>query len=164
MEEASDIQVALTTTEYSFVTQDGDNKMEIDLIIKNIPVLVAESFMYLTELPDELKRRINTAISTKLDVVDINSNLRTVFIGEDSTREETGLVLYQDLKCSPQTDAFFKRWDETGTLIYEYTIIRIDLTGNKIGIIACIRGVRVHNNWVRLEIVDEPNLHITRGV
>jgi len=159
-----DISVALTTTEYSFITEGGDNQMEIDLILQNVPVLVAETSMYFSSIPDDLRKQIHNAISTKVDTVDINSNLRTVFIGEDIEREETGLVLYQDLKQSPRADAFFKRWNEIHTLIYEYTIKSIDISGKENGIIACVRGVRVGSTWIRLEIVDEPNLHIKEEI
>jgi hypothetical protein len=164
MKDFMDISVALTTTEYSFITDGGDNQMEIDLILQNVPVLVAETSMYFSSISDDLKKQIHNAISTKVDTVDINSNLRTVFIGENIEKEETGLVLYQDLKHSPRADAFFKRWDEIHTLLYEYTIKSIDLTGKENGIIACVRGVRAGNTWVRLEIVDEPNIHIKERV
>jgi hypothetical protein len=164
MKKLMDTSVALTTTEYSFITESGDNQREIDLILQNVPVLVAETSVYFSSLPDDLRGHVRNIISTGIDTVDINSNLRTIFIGKDIEREETGLILYQELKHSPMVNAFFKRWDEIHTLLYEYTVRSIDIFGKENGIIACVRGVRVDDSWVILEIINEPSIHIKEEI
>jgi hypothetical protein len=155
-----DAKVALATTEHVLITEGGDNEMEINLILQNTPVLVSETDMYFPEITPDLMSRIHHSLTTGMDVVDINSNLMSVFIGIDPEVEETGMVMYQEFSDNPTIKAFFQRWDETHTLIFEFTLNRVSATRENLGVLACVKGVRVGDKWVRLGIVKEPTIHI----
>lgn len=155
-----DAKVALATTEHVLITEDGDNEMEINLILQNTPVLVSETNMYFPEITPDLMSRIHHSLTTGMDVVDINSNLMSVFIGEDPEKEETGMVIYQEFSDNPTIKDFFRRWDETHTLIFEFTLRRVGANQEDLGVIACSRGIRVGDKWVKLEIIKEPTIHV----
>lgn len=155
-----DAKVALTTTEYALVTEGGNNEQEINLILKNIPIIVVESSLRIPLITDDIREKICQNLSTGVDAIEINSNLRTVFIGSDPEIEETGLVIYQDFKETDRTNAFFQRWDETNSLIFEYTLRRSGILNEDLGVIGCLRGLRVGDHWTKLELTNEPTLHI----
>jgi len=150
-----DAKVALATTEHVLITEGGDNELEINLIIQNTPVIVAETSMYLPEITPELLSRIHYSLTTGIDV-EINSNLMSVFIGVDPEMEETGLVMYQEFSDHPTIKAFFQRWDESHTLFFEFTLRRIGALQEDLGVIACVSGIRKDNIWIKLELLKEP--------
>jgi hypothetical protein len=155
-EPMADLIVALTTTEFVSITEGGDTPTEIDLFTYNIPVCVAEMVMdFPPILPNGYLFRIHSALTSNIDCIDINSNLGTVFIGKDKNEETTGLIVYQDIKNTPPTRAFFKRWDETETLMMQYTIFN---RFNKV--VCCVRGYWAKGSWIKLSVIPEPTIHI----
>lgn len=153
-----ELGIALTTTEFMVITDDGNNSVEIDLMLRNIPVCVCNAELDLPdEIPPESVLNLARAISTGIDVVEINSNLRTIFIGSDIDNEESALVSHQTFSNTPRINEFFKRWDEIQVLMFQFSVKR--RSDNQV--IACIRGARSNNQWQSLQLIDEPTLKIS---
>jgi hypothetical protein len=155
-DEMADLVVALTTTEYTYISEKGNNQLEVDIIIDNLPVCIAELELFIPNISDCYTKHIQKVLLESKSPVFIDEDIRKIFIGENSTFEEKGLLSYTDYDLSPQSTQFFKRWEETETLLFEYTIKRIDHTGKDIGTIACVSGMWSQDTWKRFDIVEKP--------
>ena len=152
MDELADLIVFITTSEFIYITEGGDFDLELDLLNSRIPVCAAEFTMdtplFLTK---EYYQRVYHILTKEVQCVDINSNLRTVFIGKDRNDETTGLVIFNSYNETKHTNAFFDRWDETQALIFEYTM------KNQFGkMIACARGYWLNEAWLKIGIAPNP--------
>ena len=155
-----DLAVALTSTKYALVTEEGDNTLEIEMILQDAPVCVAEMYLEVEDVTEDLVKNISTNISTAIDAVEIDSDLKTVFIGSDPLDETTGLVVYQQVNPGKQALSFFERWEETHTLIFEFCVKRKDKTGKNLGPIASVRGIRVGEVWKDIQTSKEQRYNI----
>lgn len=156
MDPIADLLVSLTTSGYIHMTEDGDPNLEIELFTKDLPVCSA---IHVMDIPPNLPARNLTGLSqvvlTGLKQVDINSNLRSVFVGVDKNDESTAAVQYTPVQDTPYVKAFFDRWDETHAMIFEYSIRnRYDT------LIVCIQGFWAKDSWVKLGIVEKPLIEV----
>jgi hypothetical protein len=158
-----DAKISLTTTAHTIITEGGNNESEINLVVKNIPVIAVWSSLRIPLMTDEIRENICKNLYTGIDAVEINSNLRKVFIGSDHAKEETGLVVYQDFMETSRINDFFRRWDETNSFIFEYTLRRLGTFDEDLGVIGCLRGLWINNCWVKMELTNQPHLQIVEN-
>ena len=155
MKEEADFKVALTTSGFTVITDDGDNATEIDIMIDDIPACVCE---LKTDLPLTITKnyitRVKTTILNYLKILDINSNLRSVFIGLDPEDDLTSLVSFHSFDSTTRIDRFFKRWDETQILMFQYTIKR-EQDGY---VVACMGTLYRDGQWQGTRFLKEPTL------
>jgi hypothetical protein len=147
-----DLSVAITTSGRT-VIQPG----EIEDFTLNM--VIAEVRLYLPIVDETLKKNIDRAIVSDIDAVDINPHIRKVFIGKDISNDKTALVLYF-AEESDSNKGFFKRCEETQTLLFEYSVIRINEKGEDNGIVACASGIYSIDSWKHLKIVPQPRIAI----
>jgi len=156
MDQDADLAVCLTTSGFIHVTDQGDHTLEIDLFTKDIPVCSACHVLDLpSNLGDSTLVRIRRVLLTGLRHVNVNSDLRSIYIGIDEYDEDTATVLYKAHKDSPHINAFFDRWEEIQTMLFEHTLK--DINNN---IIACVQGWWVKDSWLKLSIIPKPLIEI----
>lgn len=154
-----DLAVAISTSGRSIIQEGEITDTFLNLVIGDIPVVVAEFRMYLPKVDKELKDNIDSVLMN-INTVYVNSDIRKVFIGQDINIDDTALVLYYSDEDTEAHNKFFKRWEETETLIFEYSLIRINGDGKDKGIISCVSGLYSKGKWVRLKIISEPIITI----
>lgn len=157
--ELIDLAVSLTTSGRVLI-QEGVSDTHVNMLVADLPVLVAEVRMPFPEITGSLRGKVGIAIISSVEKVYISSDIRRVFIGQDPDNEETGLVSYDDYDETEATNNFFRRWDETQSLIFEYTAIGINDKGKDIGIIACASGFYSQEIWKDLKLIPEPMITI----
>jgi hypothetical protein len=145
-----DIDVALTTTKFALVTEDGDNQLEIDLILQDIPVCVAEMYMELDEETELNIKDVAKYLLRSMNDVKVYSDIKKVFIGENFRNEYTAIVLYYGVDAGKEAISFFERWDETQVMIFEYCLKR----KNK-DLLLSIRGLYKEGAWKSLSVYDK---------
>lgn len=154
-----DLAVSLTSSGFIHMTEDGDPSLEVDLFTQDIPVC---SIKHVLDLPTYLSEqsiiRLSNILKDKLRQVDINSDLRSFFIGVDKNNESTAAVQYTALQDAPHINAFFDRWDEIHAMLFEYSL------KNKYGtLITCIQGFWAMDSWVKLSITPKPLITIVES-
>jgi len=154
------IEVCLTTTGFAVITGTKNIPQEIEGLIQDIPVCSAFMKRYLSTVIPSFTTLLHESLIHTLKTVVIDSEVQTIFVGEDPGVEETALVLYQNDIESPYTKSFFERWDKIRSLLFEYTIIRTDITGKNIGILTCISGYWANDKFSYLNKIDTPKFTI----
>lgn len=144
MDTCADFKIALTTSEFIVITEEGDNASEIDLMLDKVPACICELSM---DLPPVLSikymSRIITNILGYMNVVKINSNLRSIYIGKNPEIELDSLVDFQTFESTPRIDGFFERWDVTQMLMFQYLIKR----KSDDSVVTCLRAVYKNGYW-----------------
>lgn len=157
MNEEADFKVALTTSSYTVITDGGDNTTEIDLMIEDVPACVCElkaDFPIRVSL--KYKIRLKQTLLSYLKVLEINSDLRSIFIGLDPEDDLTSLVEHHSFESTPRTDNFFKRWDEAHILMFQYTIRR----EQDDCVIVCMRTIYKNDQWQGTIFIKKPTLTV----
>jgi hypothetical protein len=138
------------------MTEEGDPTLEINLFTQNIPVCSAIHVLDIpVNLPVSALIGIRQVLLEGLKQVDINSDLRSIFVGVDKNNESTASVLYTALQDAPHANAFFDRWDELHAVLFEYSIKSRHNT-----LIACAQGFWANGSWIKLDIVPKPIITI----
>jgi hypothetical protein len=151
-EKIMNIAVMISTTRY---TLQSDLPIEF-MRNSDLPVCVVEMgigmFGFSTSLePYELHMANECMKMAK--TVHIDSKTGYVFIGEDPANPETGLVEYTDDVHKPQTENFFKRWDELHMMIFEFTVF-----GQSGQARFAIKGFWDKTKWHSLEIIADQTI------
>jgi len=155
------IEVALTTTGYINISGSENSPNEIELLILDIPVCVVNISAMLLNINDTLRSIINESLLSSFNVVHIETFGKNVFIGNDPDIEETGMVIYHEESCNPQSEGFFKRWEETETLLFEFSILSLS---TPVRLVTCLSGLWAHGSWKNLKIVKTPRISIHEGM
>jgi len=153
----SDINVMLSTTKFTLAaeTPTGDPISPGMLGLLNMPVCLADMAMALLGFgnveAEELKLANLCQAMAKIVVVD--SKKRTVFIGEDPRKPNTDLVDYEDIVRGECSNEFFRRWEETQEMFFQFTLNDIKGVSR-----FCIRGIWSKGKWAHLEIKGTPTI------
>lgn len=148
----SNINVALSTTGFMAVS-DGDIQMFREM---NVPVCIAEMGMGIFGAGmEQLEHQMAESAKSLAKTVVVNSQTGTVFIGEDPTVEDSGLVVFQEEVYSPMAKSFFERWEELHTMIFEFHVLGLEGKPRY-----AIRGLWENDGWRNLEIVASPKIHV----
>lgn len=157
-----DIQVALTTTKHVVVLQNASEVLLNSTRDADIPVCVANTAlgMYGPSSDVEEFELRGAQICVKMaKITQIISDKKTVFIGEDPSDLETALVDYTEQGNSVCANDFFKRWDETHSLLFEFSVF--DLMGVSR---FSVKGIWAEGCWQRkLTITSNETLHIVQS-
>ena len=146
-EEIVNINVMLSTTKY---TLKSDIPIEF-MTISDIPVCVAEAALGLLGFSTGLElfeHQMAASCVEMAKTVHIDSKTNFVFIGEDPAFLETGLVEYTNDINKPQTESFFKRWDELHIMLFEFTLF-----GQNGEARFAIKGLWDKTKWDSLEVI-----------
>jgi hypothetical protein len=153
----SDINVMLSTTKFTMAAESpaGEPISPGMLGLLNMPVCLADMAMaffgYDNVEKEELKLANLCQAMAKTVVVD--SKKRTVFIGEDPIKPGTDLVDYEDSVDGECSNEFFKRWEETQEMFFQFTLNDIKGVSR-----FCIKGIWSKGKWAHLEIQGTPSI------
>jgi len=150
----SDINVMLSTTGHTVAADMHVNQLRES----NIPVCLADMSMAVFGFAGDLEpfeHRMAEMSKGMAKTVVVDSKARTVFIGVDPHILESGLVEYTDDVKSVVVDDFFKRWDETHMMIFEFTIF-----GKPDKERFVIKGLWEKDHWYALEITASQNIKV----
>lgn len=138
----SNIIVSLTTTKY---VVDSDGPVE-SLYKMDFPVCAASvcigAFASASQ-KESLENFFANACKTMAKEVIVDTKTKTVLIGD----EGDWLVEYTTEKVSEFEQHFFQRWDQTHSLLFEFTAV--DFKNEPI---FCIKGIWAGNEWSHLDI------------
>jgi len=156
----SDIGVSLSTTKHMLSTKEGLNQIQA----LHVPVCSVQ-FLCGMLLGSNREAEIMEASMAQMCMsmtkeVAVDSEKRTVFVAEDLKDIETYLIEYTDSVKGEYADDFFKRWDETHSMLLEFTAFN---WGNKSGAtkaIFSIKGCWILDRWINIDILASPTLNI----
>lgn len=155
--EMSNISVYLSSTKHLVLS----DKFPELFIRTDIPVCaVGFSMMLFGSTPHEREDFENQWSQTSLNMakyVVIDSKKRTLYIGDNKQGENnTGLVEYEAPTDSGiYSNDFFKRWEETKILLFEYTVFDV-----KKSPLFCLKGLWGQDRWQKLDITPRNNIQI----
>lgn len=164
MSESLNIRVALSTTGYTYMTEEGHAEMEIEMVLTDIPVCAVEIPLPIKPWSVKEKLMVLAETAKSIQVVEITKWNRHVFLGRESGVLDSSLVDYEDRFCNKETDAFFDRYEETGAMMLECTYYQVDEQGNNLGVLLCIRGFRTQDNWKTISAHDSPLITIANKI
>lgn len=148
----SNINVALSTTGF-MASSDGDIQKFREM---NVPVCIAEMGLGIFGSGmEQLEHQMAESAKSLAKTVSIDSQAGTVFIGEDPSVEDSGLVVFQEGLYSPMAKAFFERWDQSHMLLFEFHVLGLEGKPRY-----AIRGLWENDGWSNLEIVASPKIHV----
>lgn len=159
-----DIRVALSTTSHTLITEHGNNRFELDMVILDLPICVSEYYIKIDQITPGLTNEIAIALMSGIGKVFIDPDARYLFIGGNPNDETTGLVIYEEIQNDHRATQFFSRWKETGQMQLEYVVYGINATNEKIGVVACISGLWTGNNWMNLRNLSKPMFTVIENV
>jgi hypothetical protein len=145
------IDVMLSTTKYTL-------KSDILELMKlsDIPVCVAEMglgmFGFSTSL-EPLEHHMANICMGMAKTVHVDSKTGYVFIGEDPAIPDTGLVEYTDDVHKPQSDNFFKRWDELHVMLFEFSVFSQNGEARFV-----IKGLWDKTKWHFIEVIADQTI------
>lgn len=150
----STIDVYLTTSKWTQILNVND----IDIV--NIPICVAKIGMLLFGFnpheKEESDHKWSDVCRIMAQYVVVDTIKRSIYIGEHKDAiPDTGLVEFQSQSKSEYANHFFKRWIETKTLLFEFTVIDITQQPS-----FCLRGLWLNDSWQSLHVVPTNNLTI----
>jgi len=132
----SGINVSLSTTDYIAIGSEALKEL-------SIPICVADMSMSLFGFPnvENFEHFCSKICMEMAKTVVINSEKHTVFIGEDPSDEDSALVFFDEEPTDQYGKAFYTRWDECQTLLFEF---QLKGTGEDR---FSIRGLWVKDRW-----------------
>lgn len=151
------IDVYLTTTKWTHISKIED----IDIANMDVPVCVAKMgmgmFGFNLHDKEESEHKWSDVCKIMAQHVVVDVVNRSIYIGEyEHFIPNAALVEFQSQSKSAYSDNFFKRWTETKTLLFEFTVI--DLSSQQPSF--CLRGLWINNSWQSLNVVPTNNLTI----
>jgi hypothetical protein len=150
-----EIDVYLTTTKWTQVQKMND----IQIATMDVPVCVAKIVMLMFGFnfheKEESEHKWSDVCKLMAQYVIIDPTKRFLYIGDDkNAKSGTALVEFQS-PVSEYSTHFFKRWVETKSLLFEFTVMDANQQS-----LFCIRGLWVNNSWQTLDVVPTNNLTI----
>ena len=136
----SDLTVVLTTSKFSQfpgIFPDNIQILNVPICMSSFNLLFFGSTVGFTEQFAEICK----SMAKK---VEIDSKTKSLWI-YDTTKEE-GLVCYQEFANTCYTQDFFKRWETTQFLLFEFQVFGIKST------LFVLRGLWEKDHWSFLEI------------
>lgn len=156
----SDIKVALSTTKHMLRTEEGLNKIQA----LHVPVCSAQFFsgMFLGTGRDAeiMESSLAQTCMSMTKEVAVDSEKRTVFVAEDLKSIDTYLVEYTDSVKGEYSDDFFKRWDETHTMLFEFTALNWADKSGTTKVVFSIKGCWIQDRWINIDVLASPTLHM----
>ena len=152
----TDISVALTATRFIAASTFEDDHQRM-LWKGNIPICVAEMGLLMFGMgPDQeaFEHRYSMVCKEMAKKVAVDVHAKTLFIGEDPSDENTGLVVYTEQRDTDYTREFFKRWSETRMMVFQYHLKGLN------GPIFSLGGLWDKDGWTTLEIGHRGTFHI----
>lgn len=152
----SDIRVSLTSTGY--LKEYGGGEHSETLIWKNnIPVCVAEFGMMMFGGDREwFEHTLAQSMLRMAKVIQIDVDSKSLFIGEDPHKEDTGLVVYRECNSSNEyAKEFFRRWSEVESLV-----MQLHVFGAGHEVMFSIVGLWVKGAWHHLDIKSKGSIFI----
>lgn len=154
----SDINVALTTTGHTVAVQDASEFLKVTKDA-DIPVCVANIGLGMFGFginAEQFELRWAQICIEMAKTVQVDVEKKTVFVGEDPTDTNTGLVEYTELGQGLCASDFFRRWNETHTMVFEFSAL--NLKGDPL---FAIKGIWMQDHWHdELTILSGETLHI----
>lgn|GEM_PF-4358568 len=159
----SNISVALSTTKFISVPKSdtGGDVLRRRMIENNIPTCISQLGLGLFGFGADKEWFEHISAQSCLSMVktvSIDPKLRTVFIGVDPSNEETGLVIYQEMRDSDYVKEFFLRWEQTKMLLFEHHCIGFD--GKPIFV---LRGFWDTNHWESVNIFPFKSIDVDQS-
>lgn len=152
------IKVSLTTSKFSpYRVDTQQTEQEYQSFVElNIPVCVSEYLLQVDMQNKEYAEHIVSNLAKEMaKEVYVDSSNKCVFIGEDHNKEITGIVVYSVFNLNKYEIEFFKRWDETKTMLFEHQVK--DFNNQEIFI---LKGLWLKDKWKYLEILPSSRIHI----
>ena len=150
------ITVSLTTTKFAYTTDVQDKLQQHQLQQSNLPICYVESFwnIFSSSSPEQLEHEMSLACKNMVKDLQVNSHLKTVMIGVNLRNPTTLLVEYQQNEEQQFSTEFFKRFDDTKTLILQFVFF------NNEKIVFTLRALWVHDKWTFCDIFSSSNMTI----
>jgi len=159
MSSAMDIGVALTTTKHMSVDYN-EISTSVSLIIEDIPVCVVDMTFMIIPIDEDMKQFIATTLKNSLGKVFIDTEKRFLFIGEDPSNEDTGMIVYQEPRHTIFTDDFFNRWSEIKHMFLEFKVFNQNIEKNTTDKLFCLKGLWAIDKWEILEINNNDSFKV----
>jgi hypothetical protein len=123
--------------------------------ILNMPVCLANMSMAFFGWNNVEREELNLAkiCQAMAQIVVVDSEKRTVYIGESLIGPQTSLIEYTDVNGGECSKEFFRRWDETHEMFFEFTLL--DGKGDSR---FCVRGLWSKGKWAHLGMRGTPTL------
>lgn len=136
----SGITVTLTTTKYSIASDDES----IGLQTLDYPICVADFYMISTSSQSERERfehQWSQIAQTMAKIVVIDSEKNSIYIGDQPVCSDNALVEYSIEQKNKYEEHFFKRWQQTEKMLFEFTV------KSENGTLFSLNGLWLKDKW-----------------
>lgn len=90
----------------------------------------------------------------------VDPERHAVYIGDDHSKPDTGIVEYVDEDPRSPASDFFARWKETGTMLFECTVMSTGNPASRPTPCFALRGLWDRGRWTSLDIYPSGQMTI----
>ena len=139
MKETCSLTVYLSTTKFSVADNEGLSSMNVPICVAQIGII---RIGFSLQEKEVYEHKFSVLCEKMAEFVKIDTKLKTVKIFD----AESFLIDYQEEKDTEYSEEFFKRWEETHILLFEFQVYSLKEN------LFTLKGLWDTNQWRFLEI------------